>query len=416
MVPLEEELGKNEQENADYLFKKVAYKDDLMNKESVKGVGFAKPLFEFHGACPGCGETPYITLITRLFGERMIVANATGCSSIYGGSAPSTPYTTNDEGKGVAWANSLFEDNAEFGMGMNVAIETMRHRIEDIMRNNIDSVPNALSALYNDWINFKNDGVKTQEITKNLLPILEQNLSAPGVKEILELRKFLVKKSQWIIGGDGWAYDIGFGGLDHVLASGENVNVLVLDTEVYSNTGGQSSKSSRAGSIAQFTASGKPAQKKDLGYIAMTYGNIFVAQINSNASQANVIKAIAAAEAYDGPSLIIAYSPCIAHGIKGGLSQSGGQGELATKCGYWPTYLYDPRLLKEGQNPLKITSKEPDWSLYEEFLLNEVRYNSLKKTNPEHADELLAKNKADAQRRYRQLKRLSLADFSDEIN
>lgn len=416
MVPLEEELGKNEQENADYLFKKVAYKDDLMNKESVKSVGFAKPLFEFHGACPGCGETPYITLITRLFGERMIVANATGCSSIYGGSAPSTPYTTNDEGKGVAWANSLFEDNAEFGMGMNVAMETMRHRIEDIMRNNIDSVPNALSALYNDWINFKNDGEKTQEITKNLLPILEQNLSAPGVKEILELKKFLVKKSQWIIGGDGWAYDIGFGGLDHVLASGENVNVLVLDTEVYSNTGGQSSKSSRAGSIAQFTASGKPAQKKDLGYIAMTYGNIFVAQINSNASQANVIKAIAAAEAYDGPSLIIAYSPCIAHGIKGGLSQSGGQGELATKCGYWPTYLYDPRLLKEGQNPLKITSKEPDWSLYEEFLLNEVRYNSLKKTNPEHADELLAKNKADAQRRYRQLKRLSLADFSDEIN
>ena len=358
MVPLEEELGKNEQENADYLFKKVAYKDDLMNKESVKGVGFAKPLFEFHGACPGCGETPYITLITRLFGERMIVANATGCSSIYGGSAPSTPYTTNDEGKGVAWANSLFEDNAEFGMGMNVAMETMRHRIEDIMRNNIDSVPNALSALYNDWINFKNDGVKTQEITKNLLPILEQNLSAPSVKEILELKKFLVKKSQWIIVGDGWAYDIGFGGLDHVLASGENVNVLVLDTEVYSNTGGQSSKSSRAGSIAQFTASGKPAQKKDLGYIAMTYGNIFVAQINSNASQANVIKAIAAAEAYDGPSLIIAYSPCIAHGIKGGLSQSGGQGELATKCGYWPTYLYDPRLLKEGQNPLKITSKD----------------------------------------------------------
>ena len=415
MVPLEEELGKNEQENADYLFKKVAYKDDLMNKESVKGVGFAKPLFEFHGACPGCGETPYITLITRLFGERMIVANATGCSSIYGGSAPSTPYTINDEGKGVAWANSLFEDNAEFGMGMNVAMETMRHRIEDIMRNNIDSVPNALSALYNDWINFKNDGVKTQEITKNLLPILEQNLSAPGVKEILELKKFLVKKSQWIIGGDGWAYDIGFGGLDHVLASGENVNVLVLDTEVYSNTGGQSSKSSRAGSIAQFTASGKPMQKKDLGYIAMTYGNIFVAQINSNASQANVIKAIAAAEAYDGPSLIIAYSPCIAHGIKGGLALSGGQGELATKCGYWPTYLYDPRLLKEGQNPLKITSKEPDWSLYEEFLLNEVRYNSLKKTNPEHADELLAKNKADAQRRYRQLKRLSLADFSDEI-
>ena len=244
---------------------------------------------------------------------------------------------------------------------------------------------------------------------------MEQNLSVEGVKEILELKRYLVKKSQWIIGGDGWAYDIGFGGLDHVLASGENVNVLVLDTEVYSNTGGQSSKSSRAGSIAQFTASGKPMQKKDLGYIAMTYGNIFVAQINSNASQANTIKAIAAAEAYDGPSLVIAYSPCIAHGIKGGMAYSGDQGELATKCGYWPTYVYDPRLIKEGKNPLKMTSKEPDWSLYEEFLLNEVRYNSLKKTNPQHADELLAKNKADAQRRYRQLKRLSLADFSDEV-
>ena len=416
MVPLAEEMEKNEQENADYLFKKVTYKDDLMSKESVKGVGFAQPLFEFHGACPGCGETPYLGLVTRLFGDRMIVANATGCSSIYGGSAPSTPSTTNKEGKGVAWANSLFEDNAEFGMGMNVAVETLRHRIEDVMLRTKDAAPNALAALYSDWIAHKNDGEKTTQIAKILTPLLEQNLSVPGVKEILELKRYLVKKSQWIIGGDGWAYDIGFGGLDHVLASGENVNVLVLDTEVYSNTGGQSSKSSRAGSIAQFTASGKPMQKKDLGYIAMTYGNIFVAQINSNASQANTIKAIAAAEAYDGPSLVIAYSPCIAHGIKGGMALSGDQGELATKCGYWPTYVYDPRLIKEGKNPLKMTSKEPDWSLYEEFLLNEVRYNSLKKTNPEHADELLAKNKADAQRRYRQLKRLSLADFSDEVD
>ncbi|MGG7072725.1 pyruvate:ferredoxin (flavodoxin) oxidoreductase [Campylobacter sp. 9BO] len=415
MVPLQEELDKNEQVNADYLFKNVTYKDDLMSKESVKGSSFAQPLFEFHAACPGCGETPYITLVTRLFGERMIVANATGCSSIYGGSAPSTPYTKNSDGHGVAWANSLFEDNAEFGMGMKVATETIRHRIADIMLRTKDSAPNALSALYADWLEFKKDGVKTAEITKMLVPILEQNIQIEGVKEILELKQYLTAKSQWIIGGDGWAYDIGFGGLDHVLASGENVNVLVLDTEVYSNTGGQSSKSSRTGSIAQFTATGKPVQKKDLGYIAMTYGNIFVAQINSNASQANVIKAIAAAEAYDGPSLVIAYSPCIAHGIKGGLTFSGNQAELATKCGYWPTYIYDPTLVKEGKNPLKITSKEPDWSLYEQFLMNEVRYNALKKSNPEHADELFAHNKKDAQRRYRQLKRFAMADFSDEL-
>lgn len=415
MVPFEEEQEKNEQVNADYLFKNVTYKDDLMSKESVKGSSFAQPLFEFHAACPGCGETPYLGLVTRLFGDHMIVANATGCSSIYGGSAPSTPYTTNKDGHGVAWANSLFEDNAEFGMGMEVATQTIRHRIEDIMLRTKNSAPNALSALYTDWIEFKNDSAKTKEIAKILVPILEQNLEVEGVKEILSLKKYLIRKSQWIIGGDGWAYDIGFGGLDHVLASGENVNVLVLDTEVYSNTGGQSSKSSRAGSIAQFTASGKPAQKKDLGYIAMTYGNIFVAQINSNASQANTIKAILAAEAYDGPSLVIAYSPCIAHGIKGGLSYSGNQAELATKCGYWPTYVYDPRLMKEGKNPLKMTSKEPDWSLYEEFLLNEVRYSALKKTNPEHADALLKKNEDDAKRRYRQLKRLSVADFSDEV-
>lgn len=414
MVPLGEELDKGEQVNADYLFKKVTYKDDLMGKSSVKAVGFAQPYFEFHGACPGCGETPYITLVTRLFGDHMIVANATGCSSIYGGSAPSTPYRKDSKGYGVAWANSLFEDNAEFGMGMKVATETIRHRIEDIMLRTKDNVPNQLSALYNDWIESKNDSKRNNEVAQKLIPILEQNPSAEGVKDLLDIKSYLRRKSQWIIGGDGWAYDIGYGGLDHVLASGENVNVLVLDTEVYSNTGGQSSKSSRMGSVAQFTASGKPMQKKDLGYIAMTYENIFVAQINSNASQANVLKAITEAEAYDGPSLIIAYSPCIAHGIKGGLSQSGNHAELATKCGYWPTYIYDPRLIKEGKNPLKITSKEPDWDLYDSFLLNEVRYNSLVKQNPEHATELLAHNKADAKRRWRQLKRLAESDYSNE--
>lgn len=417
MVPLNGEIEKGEQENADYLFKKVVYKDDLVNKQSVKGSGFAQPLFEFHGACPGCGETPYITLVTRLFGEQLMVANATGCSSIYGGSAPSSPYRkSNKTGNGVAWANSLFEDNAEFGMGMKIATATIRHRVENIMLNTKDKAPNAIAALYNDWLANKEDRLVTQSIRDTLVPLLEANQDIQGAKELLSLKQYIAKKSQWIIGGDGWAYDIGYGGLDHVLASGENVNVLVLDTEVYSNTGGQSSKSSRSGSVAQFSASGKSVQKKDLGQISMTYGNIFVAQINLNASQANVIKAITAAEAYDGPSLIIAYSPCIAHGIKGGLTMSGDQAELATACGYWPTYVYDPSLIAQGKNPLKITSKEPQWDRYEEFLLNEVRYNSLKKINPQHADELFAQNLSDAKRRYRQLKRLAAADYSDELN
>lgn len=416
MVPLNDELDKGEQENADYLFKEVTYKDDLMNKESVKGIGFSESLFEFHGACPGCGETPYINLVTRLFGDHAIIANATGCSSIYGGSAPSMPYKKNKDGKGVAWANSLFEDNAEFGMGMKVATDTIRHRIENIMLNTKDEVPNSIAAYYNDWIEHKEDAKMSAQVRQKLIPLLEQNLDKKGVKELLGLKDYLSKKSQWIIGGDGWAYDIGFGGLDHVLASGENVNVLVLDTEVYSNTGGQSSKASRAGSIAQFTSAGKPLQNKDLGLMMMTYGNIFVAQINSNASQAATLKAIVAAESYPGASLIIAYSPCIAHGIKGGLSSSGNQAELATKCGYWPTYTYDPRLISEGKNPLKITSKEPDWDLYEEFLSKEVRYNAIKKVNPTKAKELYAKNKADSMKQYRQLKRLANADFSDELD
>jgi len=415
MVPLAEQVDDGEQDNADYLFNEVTYKDDFMSKSTVKGSQFSKPLFEFHAACPGCGETPYITLATQLFGNRMMIANATGCSSIYGGSAPTTPYRKDDNGEGPAWANSLFEDNAEFGMGMEVANETIRHRIENIMLDNMEVAPNALTALYKDWIEHKKDGKKTQEIRDVLVPQLEANQDVPGVKDLLSLKKYLVKKSQWIIGGDGWAYDIGYGGLDHVLASGENVNVLVLDTEVYSNTGGQSSKSARTGSIAQFTASGKSTQKKDLGYISMTYGNIYIAQINSNASAAQTLKAMQTAEEYDGPSLLIAYSPCIAHGIKGGLGNSGNQGELATKCGYWPIYTYDPRLEHEGKNPIKITGKEPNWDLYEDFLMNEVRYASLKKTNPEHAQALFDQNKKDAQRRWRQLSRLAAADFSDEL-
>lgn len=415
MVPLQEELDNKEQENADYLFNEVKYKDDIVSKSTVKGSQFAKPLFEFHAACPGCGETPYITLATQLVGDRMMIANATGCSSIYGGSAPTTPYRKNDQGEGPSWANSLFEDNAEFGMGMRIADETIRHRIENIMIENMEASPNALKALYRDWIEFKKDGKKTQEIRDKLVPQLEANKDVPGVKDILSLKRYLVKKSQWIIGGDGWAYDIGYGGLDHVLASGEDINALVLDTEVYSNTGGQSSKAARTGSIAEFTAAGKPTQKKDMGYMMMTYGNIFIAQINSNASQAQTVKAIEAAEAYDGPSLIIAYSPCIAHGIKGGLGNSGNQAELATKCGYWPIYTYDPRLEKQGKNPIKITGKEPDWDLYRDFLMSEVRYASLVKSNPDEAEALFEANKQDAKRRWRQLKRLASADFSDEV-
>lgn len=415
MVPLEEEMDYGEQENADYLFKKVRYKDDIFAKENVKGAQFAQPLFEFHGACPGCGETPYITLLTRLFGERMIIANATGCSSIYGGSAPSTPYRKSiASGHGPAWGNSLFEDNAEFGLGMKIATETIRAQIATLMSENLEQVPNALSALYKEWLANQNDGQASQDLRNKLVPILEAHKDIASVQKILNLKQFLTKKSHWIFGGDGWAYDIGYGGLDHILASGENVNVLVLDTEVYSNTGGQSSKASRTGAVAQFAAAGKPVQKKDLGQIAMTYGYIFVAQVNSNANYNHLIKALMAAEAYDGPSLIIAYSPCIAHGIKGGLGHSGTQGELATKCGYWPIYTFDPRLQDEGKNPLIMAGKEPDWALYEEFLMNEVRYNALKKSNPTHASELVEKNKADAQRRYRQLKRLAQADFSDE--
>ncbi|MFA7082920.1 MAG: pyruvate:ferredoxin (flavodoxin) oxidoreductase [Arcobacteraceae bacterium] len=415
MVPYEDMEAQGEQENADYLFNDVTYKDYLIEKDSVKGSQFAKPLFEFHSACPGCGETPYITLATQMFGDRMMIANATGCTSIYSASAPSTPYTKNAKGEGPAWANSLFEDTAEFGYGMHHGNESIRNRMQIIMNETIEQVTNPLKILYKEWLENRNDGPKTQEIRDKLVPQLEQNQDLPGVKDLLSLRKYIVRKSQWIIGGDGWAYDIGYGGLDHVLATGQNVNVLVVDTEVYSNTGGQSSKSARTGSIADFTNDGKPTAKKDLGYISMTYGNIYVAQINSRASQKQTAQAIKEAEAYDGPSLVIAYSPCIAHGIKGGLMKSVDQGQLATDCGYWPIYIFDPRKIAKGENPIKISGKKPDWDRYEEFLLQETRYNSLKKLNPTHADELLAKNKNDAQYRYRQLTRMAAADYSDEV-
>ncbi len=415
MVPYEEMEKEGEQENADYLFNDVSYKDYLIEKDSVKGSQFAKPLFEFHSACPGCGETPYITLATQMFGDRMMIANATGCTSIYSASAPSTPYTKNEKGEGPAWANSLFEDTAEFGYGMHHGNESIRNRMQIIMTENMDKVTNPLKILFKEWIENRNNGPKTQEIRDKLVPQLEQNQDLPGVKDLLSLRKYIVRKSQWIIGGDGWAYDIGYGGLDHVLSTGQNVNVLVVDTEVYSNTGGQSSKAARTGSIADFTNDGKPNAKKDLGYISMTYGNIYVAQINSRASQKQTAQAIKEAEEFNGPSLVIAYSPCIAHGIKGGLMKSVDQGQLATDCGYWPIYIFDPRKIEKGENPIKIFGKKPNWDRYEEFLLQENRYNSLKKLNPEHAEELLAQNKKEAQFRYRQLTRMAAADYSDEL-
>jgi pyruvate-ferredoxin/flavodoxin oxidoreductase len=415
MAPLHVSLEAGDQDDADYLFKNVTYKDDIIGKGNVKGSSFCKPLFEFHAACPGCGETPYLGLVTRLFGESMMIANATGCSSIYGASAPATPYCKNDKGHGPAFANSLFEDNAQFGYGMHMASETMRDRIHSVMEASVATAPAQIAALYTEWMANRSNRIKTGQIRDALVPLLEANPTAPGAEVILSLKLHIAKKSQWIVGGDGWAYDIGYGGLDHVIASGQDVNLLVLDTEVYSNTGGQSSKASRAGSVAFFAAGGKPIQKKDLGYIAMTNGNVFVAQINSNASAAQAIKAIEAAESYDGPSVIIAYSPCIAHGIKGGMGKSQVQAELATKCGYWPIYTYDPRLAEEGKNPITITGKEPDWSLYDDFLMNEVRYVTLKKSNPDHAQELYNNNKKDAQRRWRQLTRLAVADFSNEV-
>ncbi|QDF27778.1 pyruvate:ferredoxin (flavodoxin) oxidoreductase [Halarcobacter anaerophilus] len=415
MVPYEVEDENKEQENADYLFNDVTYKDYLVKKDTVQGSQFAQPLFEFHSACPGCGETPYITLATQLFGDRMMVSNATGCSSIYSASAPSTPFTKNAKGEGPAWANSLFEDAAEFGYGMHAANETIRNRMGNIMQETMEKVTNPLKGLYKEWLENRSNGVKTQEIRDKLVPQLEQNQDLPGVKELLSLKKYIVRKSQWIIGGDGWAYDIGYGGLDHVLSTGENVNMLVVDTEVYSNTGGQSSKAARTGSIADFTNDGKPNKNKDLGYISMTYGNIFVAQINSRANQKHAVQAMKEAEEYDGPSLIIAYSPCIAHGIQGGLMKSVEQGKLATDCGYWPIYTFDPRKIDQGQNPIKISGKKPDWEKYDEFLMKETRYRSIKKINPEHADFLLEQNKKDAQYRFRQLKRMAAADYSDEI-
>ncbi|MCL6638217.1 MAG: pyruvate:ferredoxin (flavodoxin) oxidoreductase [Firmicutes bacterium] len=384
----------------------VSVKDNLWNLFSVKGSQFAQPLLEFSGACAGCTETPYAKLITQLFGDRMMISNATGCSSIWGGSAPSMPYCTNKEGKGPAWANSLFEDNAEHGFGMILAVKQIREKLADLMnRAMVLDIPQALKEAFQEWLEGKDDAEASKKAAAKIIPLLDGQTS-PVVQEIADRKDFLVKKSQWIFGGDGWAYDIGYGGLDHVLASGEDVNVFVFDTEVYSNTGGQSSKSTPAAAIAKFAASGKKTKKKDLGLMAMSYGYVYVAQIAMGADRNQTLKAIKEAEAYNGPSLIIAYAPCINHGLKTGMGQSQNEQDKAVKAGYWHLYRFNPDLKKEGKNPFILDSKEPTGD-FREFLLGEVRYASLKQLFPDQAEELFTKTEQDARERYETYKRLA---------
>ncbi|MBS2099122.1 pyruvate:ferredoxin (flavodoxin) oxidoreductase [Carboxylicivirga linearis] len=409
MKPLDSQMA--EAERWAYMAEKVAIKDTVMDKNmNVKASQFAQPLFEFSGACAGCGETPYIKLITQLFGERMMIANATGCSSIYGGSAPATPYCTNKEGKGPAWANSLFEDNAEYGLGMATAVDKIRDRIERFMNESIDEVSPATKTAFEGWLETKNDGAKSEAASKAVLAALADEKHAIA-KDILAIKDYLIKKSVWIFGGDGWAYDIGYGGLDHVIASGQDVNILVMDTEVYSNTGGQSSKSTPVGAVAKFAASGKRIRKKDLGLMATTYGYVYVAQVAIGANQAQYFKALKEAEAYPGPSLIIAYAPCIAHGIRTGMGKTQEEGKKAVECGYWHLYRYNPMNEEEGKNPFMLDSKPPQWDKFQSFLSNEVRYTALMKAFPEDAKVLFNAAETNAKWRYSAYKRLSEIDY-----
>ncbi len=400
MKPLESQL--DQQKNWDYITKNIGYKQVVDKTKSVKNLQFAQPLFEFSGACAGCGETPYIKAISQLFGDKMMVANATGCTSIYSGSAPSTPYCTNDKGQGPAWANSLFEDNAEFGLGMHVGVEKLRDRLQETMERAIaecTKCSDELKGVMKEWIAARGSSAKSAEVTARLIPMMEA-CGCDYCKEILAHKDWLVKKSQWIIGGDGWGYDIGYGGVDHVLASGMDVNILVVDTEVYSNTGGQSSKSTPIGAVAKFASMGKRVRKKDLGAMAMTYGYVYVAQVSIGASQQQLFNVLKEAEAYPGPSLVIAYAPCINHGIKGGMNRTQTVGKEAVACGYWHLWHYNPQLEAEGKNPFVLDSKEPDWSKFRDFLMKEVRYTSLQKAFPAEAEELFAAAEENAKWRY----------------
>lgn len=416
MVPIETQY--EEQDNWDFCVDNIQSKQHLVDvKANVKNSQLATPLFEFSGACAGCGETPYVKLVTQLFGDRQMIANATGCSSIYSASAPSTPYTTTPEGRGPAWANSLFEDNAEYGLGMLFANEQLRDRIERLMKSAIaeNCCDDELKGLFQEWIDNKENGDITMELAAKIKPLVKKH-NCQYCAEIDGLSKYLVKQSQWIIGGDGWAYDIGFGGLDHVIASGKNVNILVLDTEVYSNTGGQASKSTPVGAIAKFAASGKKIRKKDLGMMATTYGYVYVAQVALGANQAQALKAIREAEAYDGPSVVIAYSPCISHGLVGGMGKSNNeQQEVAVKSGYWHLYRYDPRLEAEGKNPMQLDSKPPQWDMFQGFLRSEVRYTSLLKQFPKEAEELFVAAEDNARWRYNWYKRMSEMPIAEAV-
>ncbi len=406
MKPLETQLAKTE--NWDYAMKKVAPKPNPMNKNTVKGVQFEQPLFEFSGACAGCGETPYAKLVTQLVGDRMMIANATGCSSIWGASAPSMPYCKNAAGHGPSWANSLFEDNAEYGLGMYLGVKHTRERVADCVKEALNLlVSEELKAAMQNWLDNMNVSDGTRERAEALKAALAaENSDNELLKEIAGLGQYFVKRSHWIFGGDGWAYDIGYGGLDHVLASGENINVMVFDTEVYSNTGGQSSKATPAAAIAKFAASGKRTRKKDLGMMAMSYGYVYVAQIAMGADKNQTLKAIAEAEAYDGPSLIIAYSPCINHGLKAGMGNSQLEAKHAVECGYWANYRYNPELKEQGKNPFILDSKEPTGN-FREFLMGEVRYSSLLKQFPDQAEALFEKTEHDAKERLATYKRLA---------
>ena len=416
MVPLEQELA--EAPNWEYCVKNVKSKQDLVDiKSNVKNSQFAQPLFEFSGACAGCGETPYVKLISQLFGDREIVANATGCSSIYSGSIPSTPYTTNAKGQGPAWANSLFEDFCEFGLGMALANKKMRARIEELLKGAIaaDETPTDFKAAAQEWLEGKDDADASKAAAGKLVPMIEAGKAAgcPACAKLSELAHYLVKRSQWIIGGDGASYDIGYGGLDHVIASGEDVNILVLDTEVYSNTGGQSSKATPLGAIAKFAASGKLVRKKDLGMIATTYGYVYVAQIAMGADQAQCLKAIREAEAYPGPSIIIAYAPCINHGLKKGMGKSQAEEEAAVKCGYWHLWRFNPALEAEGKNPFSLDSKEPNWDAFQDYLKGEVRFASVMKQYPTEAADLFNACEDMAKKRYQSYVRMTKMDWSE---
>ena len=424
MVPFnpDAEDMKKEAAHWEYLVKEVKSKQDLVDiKSNVKNSQFAQPLFEFSGACSGCGETPYVKLISQLFGDRQMVANATGCSSIYSASIPSTPYTTNDKGQGPAFDNSLFEDFCEFGMGMALGNKKMKERITILLNDACasETTPAEFKEAAQEWIAGQNDADASKAAAAKLKPLIAAGAEAGCeiCKELKTLDHYLVKRSQWIIGGDGASYDIGYGGLDHVIASGEDVNIFVIDTEVYSNTGGQASKATPLGAIAQFAAQGKRIRKKDLGMIATTYGYVYVAQIAMGADQAQCLKAFREAEAYPGPSLVIAYAPCINHGLKakGGMGKSQAEEAKAVECGYWHLWRYNPLLAEEGKNPFSLDSKEPDWSKFQDFLMGEVRYLSVKKAYPNEAEELFAEAERMAKKRYQSYIRKSKEDWTDEI-